>query len=700
MRPSILDPLFAPLESLPGIGPKLARLLDRLLARPDRNRPGRIVDLLLHLPTGAIDRTVSPEIVRAAEGAVATIRARVDRHVAPPNARAPYKVMVQDETGELTLVFFRGRREYLERVLPVGEMRTVSGTVEWSFGRPQMVHPDYVASDAELSDLPKVEPTYALVEGLTRKVLRKAVTNALARVPDLPEWLNDAVVAKRTFPSFAEALREVHDPAEPGRVGPLSPANARLACDELFAGQVALALVRQRMKRKRGVARRFDGSVGARIRAALPFEPTAGQERAVAEITSDMASPQRMLRLLQGDVGSGKTVVALLAAGAAAEAGGQTAFMAPTEVLARQHLATMAPLCEAAGLKIAILTGREKGAARQAVHDGLRNGEIDILVGTHALFQGDVAFHDLALAIVDEQHRFGVQQRLMLSDKGRGTDILTMTATPIPRTLVMTYFGDMDVSKLTEKPAGRQKIVTSALPLTRLDELVARIEAAIARGEKAYWICPLVEQNEELDLSSAQERFTQLHARLGDAVGLVHGRLSSQEKDAAMDAFKGGRTRVLVATTVVEVGVDVPDAGIIVIEHAERFGLSQLHQLRGRVGRGSSASTCILLYRPPLGETAEARLNVMRETDDGFVIAEEDLRLRGEGEILGTRQAGTPGFRVADLDVHADLLELARDDARLFLTKDPELKTDRGEAVRIALYLFGQDAAVRLLGSG
>ena len=702
MRPSILDPLFAPVDTLPGVGPKLARLYDKLLARPNRNLPARVVDLVMHVPTGAIDRTNAPEIAFAQEGVVATIEVRVDRHVPPPpgNMRVPYRVQVHDETGELSLVFFRGRASYLEQVLPVGETRYVSGTVEWFSGRPQMVHPDHIATAETLADLPAVEPTYAQTEGLTRKVLRKSLRAALERVPDLPEWIEPSVLAARGFPPFAVAIRASHDPRTPDAIGLHTPAAARLAYDELFAGQVALALVRQRMKRGKGLARRFDGRIAARVLSALPFSLTAGQAEAVEEIKRDMAAPQRMLRLLQGDVGSGKTVVALLAACAAAESGGQTAFMAPTEVLARQHLATMQSLCERAGLEIVILTGREKGQVRARIHERLRSGEIDILVGTHALFQQDVEFRDLALAIVDEQHRFGVQQRLTLSAKGRGTDILAMTATPIPRTLVMTYFGDMDVSKLSEKPAGRQKIVTNALPLNRLDELVARIEAAVARGDKAYWICPLVEENEELDLTSAQQRHRALAERMGDQVGLVHGRLAAPEKDAAMAAFKESRTRVLVATTVVEVGVDVPDASIIVIEHAERFGLSQLHQLRGRVGRGSKASSCILLYRTPLGETAEARIKVMRETDDGFVIAEEDLKLRGEGEILGTRQAGTPGFRLANLDVHADLLETARDDARLLLSRDPELSSARGAAVRTALYLFGQDDAVRMLKAG
>ena len=620
----------------------------------------------------------------------------------PPPGRGsvPYRVAGHDGTGELALVFFRGRASYLEKLLPVGEVRYVSGTVEWYKGRPQMVHPDHVVAEGELDALPTVEPTYLLTEGLTRKVLRKSLHAALERIPDLAEWIEPSVLKERDWNGFAPSLRAVHNPEDVAEIQPEAADRARLAYDELLSGQVALGLVRATMKRAKGRARRLDGTLAKRVRAALPFALTDGQNEAVAEIDADLRSPERMLRLLQGDVGSGKTVVALLAACGVVEDGAQASIMAPTEVLARQHFATMEPLCRAAGMRIEILTGREKGLGRAQTMEDLLAGRVDILVGTHALFQTGVEFANLGLAVVDEQHRFGVQQRLTLASKGTATDILVMTATPIPRTLVMTHFGDMDVSRLTEKPAGRRRIATSVVSTDRLHELVSRIADALERGDKAYWICPLVEENEDLELTAAEVRFETLRERFGRRIGLVHGRMNPADKDRAMRAFKDGDTRLLVATTVVEVGVDVPDASIIVIEHAERFGLSQLHQLRGRVGRGSKASTCILLYRPPLGDTARARLQVMRDTDDGFVIAEEDLRLRGEGELLGTRQAGTPGFRIARPEVHGELMEIARDDARLLLTRDPDLSSERGQAMRLCLYLFGQDHAVRLLGAG
>ena len=698
MRPTILNPLFAPLSSLDGIGPKLEKTLGKLLKGPDDE--AHVGDLLFHLPYTIIDRRNQPGIAMAPEGAIVTLKVRVDRHQPPPrgNKRVPYRVFVHDESGEMALVFFRGHASWLEKLLPEGETRFVSGRVEWFNGRPNMVHPDHVVPEAEFDTMPLVEPVYPLTAGLSGKVLNKAVRAALAALPQLPEWQNPQVLEKRGWQSLSDSLNRIHAPRDVMDIDPMSPAWQRLAYDELLAGQLALALVRSQMKKAAGKARLANGQKAKAILAALPFELTNSQKQSVDEILSDLAEPDRMLRLLQGDVGSGKTIVALLAMAACVESGAQAALMAPTEILTRQHLATLTPLCEAADMSIDILTGREKGKERAAIYERLVNGETDILVGTHAVFQSGVEFHDLGLGIIDEQHRFGVHQRLALSAKGADTDILVMTATPIPRTLVLTFFGNMDVSKLTEKPAGRQKIQTNAIPLERLGQVVERIKAAIDSGKKVYWICPLVEESEELPVMAAEDRFKMLQQIMGNKVGLVHGRMKSTEKDAAMQAFKSDDIKLLVATTVIEVGVDVPDATIMVIEHAERFGLAQLHQLRGRVGRGNEQSSCLLLYKSPLGEVAEARIRIMRETEDGFLIAEEDLRLRGEGEILGTRQSGSPGFSVARLEVHGELLEMARDDARMVL--DEGFDSDRGHSLRVLLYLFGQDEAVKLLRAG
>jgi ATP-dependent DNA helicase RecG len=698
MRPPVLNPLFAALTSLSGVGPKLEKLYQRLLGR---DAP-RVVDLLFHLPSGAIDRRARPKLRDVQEGQVVTVAVTVIRHrPSPPHrARAPYRIETEDDTGTLTLTYFNARRDYLEKLLPVGETRYVSGTAEFYDGILQMVHPDRVVDEKGFADLPLVEATYPLTEGLALGNVRRAMESALTRLPELPEWQDDAWVARERLPAFAESLRQLHRPATPPDILPESLAWTRLAYDELLAEQLALALVRAHIRRQAGRGHAGEGILRARILKALPYTLTHSQQQALNDIVNDLALPQRMLRLLQGDVGSGKTVVALLAAATVIEAGRQAAFMAPTEILARQHLKTIAPLAKAAEIKMAILTGRERGAERGEILDRLALGDIDLLVGTHALFQEVVSFRDLGLAIVDEQHRFGVHQRLALTQKGDAVDVLVLTATPIPRTLVLTFFGDMDVSELREKPAGRKPIDTRIIPMSRIAEVEEAAGRALTEGNRVYWVCPLVDESEKIDLAAAEARFAELREKFSNKVDLVHGRMKGAEKDAAMARFAAGETQLLVATTVIEVGVDVPEATIMVIEHAERFGLAQLHQLRGRIGRGPGHSTCLLLYKAPLGEAARARLNILRETEDGFRIAEEDLRLRGEGDLLGTRQSGLPGFHLARLEVHGKYLGAARDDAALILSRDANLETPRGEALRQLLYLFEKDEAIRLIRAG
>ncbi|WP_457578998.1 ATP-dependent DNA helicase RecG [Ensifer adhaerens] len=701
MRPALLDPLFSPLDTLPGIGPKIGELYARLLGR-ETIEDCRVVDLVFHAPHSLIDRRQQPGIAHAPQGVIVTITGRVDRHQPPPRGKPnlPYRVFLHDETGELALTYFRVKGNWLEKSLPVDETVIVSGKVDWFNGRPSMVHPDYAVRASEAENLPLVEPVYGLTAGLSPRILRKSIEAAVARVPDMPEWMDDALQTRQGFSTAAESFRALHDPRDATDLDPQAPARRRLAYDEFLAGQLSLALVRQRLRKVAGVPVHATGVLSRPVIDALPFSLTASQSTAIADILKDMAGTERMLRLLQGDVGSGKTMVALMAMLAAVESGGQAVLMAPTEILARQHHATLARMAAPAGIAIDVLTGRTKGKERDAILERIASGETRMVIGTHALFQDTVSYKELTLAVVDEQHRFGVHQRLRLTAKGISPHMLVMTATPIPRTLVLAAFGDMDVSKLTEKPAGRKPIQTVTIPTERVGDIVDRLDAALRQGKKAYWICPLVEESEAVDVMSAEERYEGLAKRFGNSVGLVHGRMNGAEKDAVMLAFKNGEIRLLVATTVVEVGVDVPDATIMVIEHAERFGLAQLHQLRGRVGRGDEASTCILLYKGPLGETGRARLSILRDSEDGFLIAEEDLKLRGEGELLGTRQSGTPGFRIASLEAHGDLLEIARKDAAYVIERDPDLTSERGEALRTLLYLYRRDEAIRFLRAG
>jgi len=705
MRPARLAPLFATVRALKGVGPRIEALLTRLVGPRHQGAHARAVDLLWHLPVGIVDRAVVPRIADARVGELATLEVTVAEHRpggGRGGRRAPYRILVEDDSSALELVYFKVDPSYLKRLLPVGSKRLISGKLESYDGLLQMPHPDHVAAAEGAVELPLIEPIYPLTAGLSNTTLRKAIDGALAQRPDLPEWIDAAFLAKKAWPSFAEAINRLHAPQDESDLLPSAPARARLAYDELLANQLALAIIRQRLRKRAERRLTASGKLRQAIESALPFALTAAQSRALAEIDADLASPHRMLRLLQGDVGSGKTVVALLAMANAIEAGTQAALMAPTELLARQHLTTISGFAKAAGLRVALLTGRERGRERDAILEALKDGAIDILIGTHALFQETIQFRDLGLVVIDEQHRFGVHQRLALQAKGTGTgaELLVMTATPIPRTLLLTSYGDMDVSRLDEKPPGRKPIVTRTVPLERIDEVIDGVDRAIADGAQVYWVCPLVAESEVLDVAAAEERYAELRARFGDQVGLVHGRLTGKAKDAVMAQFAASALSILVSTTVIEVGVDVPSATIMMIEHAERFGLAQLHQLRGRVGRGAAESSCILLYRQPLGETARERLNVMRSTEDGFIIAEEDLRLRGGGEVLGTRQSGLPAFRIAALPEHQDLLEAARDDARLRLARDPNLTGKDAEALRLLLYLFDRDDAVKLMRAG
>lgn len=684
----LLAPLLAPASELPGVGPAMWRLLRRLLGT---DRP-RVLDLLALLPTGALGGPAAAGLADDLVGQDVTLDCSISQHKPSPRRGLPYRVTATVGGEPLELAFFNGRGDWLLRRFPPGAALRLHGRLGRYGERWQMVHPEPLPADGSAVAL------YPLTEGLKHGRLRGVIAAALARLPELPEWQDAALLRQRGWPGWHQALAALHRPDDAADGTTHGAGRDRLAYDELLATQLGLQLLRQSRERQGGRRIGAGGRLRRRLLAALPFAPTPAQDRALAEVLADMASPAPMLRLVMGDVGSGKTLVALLAMLEAVEAGGQAALMAPTEVLARQHAATLGTLLAPLGLEVGLLAGGGKGQA--AMRRRLAGGELRVAVGTHALFQEGVELPDLALAVVDEQHRFGVHQRLGLRAKGRAVDMLLLSATPIPRTLLLSAYGDVATSRVTEKPPGRQPVATLALPAGRIDEVVEALERALAAGERAYWICPSIEPSEATGAAAAEARAEALRARFGAAVGLVHGRLPAGRKAAAMADFAQGRTAILVATTVVEVGVDVAAATVIVIEAAERFGLAQLHQLRGRVGRGARASHCLLLYTPPLGATARARLAALRDTDDGFRIAEEDLRLRGPGEVLGVRQSGMPAFRFADLARDRDLLAIAHDDARLILSRDPRLGTGRGKALRRLLQLFEREAAMELLGAG
>lgn len=692
-RPFILDPLFRSTKGLPGIGPKNGKLLDRLIEGE------ALRDLIFHKPIDVIDRSYTPKISDATHGKTATLEITIEKHEKSKRRGLPYRVQAKDETGQITLIFFNAHPDYLEKHLPVGETLLVSGVLDRYQGQLQMTHPDYILPLSEKDQLPRLEPIYPMTQGLSPKTLQKAMHAALDQTPALPEWNDLSVIKRRKWQGWQHSIKALHKPENSQSLNEKSTIRERLAYDELLSSQLTLAILRAHIKKQKGRAQKGDNSLRDKIIANLPYQLTNAQKHSLAEISGDMAEPLKMLRLLQGDVGAGKTVVAVLAAAQAIESGAQAAIMAPTEILARQHFESISALIEPASIKAVILTGRDKGKARAEILERIENGDAQLIIGTHALFQDSITFLDLGLAVIDEQHRFGVHQRMTLSNKGEQADTLVMTATPIPRTLTLTVFGDMDVSRLDEKPAGRKPIDTRTLSLDRIEDLIRSLKTKISEGERIYWVCPLVEESEKIDLAAAEDRYITLEKHFGERVGLVHGKMKADAKDDVMHKFAKGDLDILVATTVIEVGVNVPEATIMVIEQAERFGLSQLHQLRGRVGRGSAQSHCFLVYGK-LSETAKERLQIMRETEDGFLIAEKDLDLRGAGDILGTKQSGLPKFKLANLDEHRDLLQMARDDARLIIEKDPKLVSERGQALKVLLHLFDRQQAIQYFSAG
>jgi len=695
-RPEILFPCFAQLISLSGIGPRTAAIMEKRIGK-------YVIDLAFYFPISIINRRASPDISEVIEGQIATLSLNILSVNIPPGRQTrPARIIAENETGKIEIVYFRAKSEYLKSLYKVGDRITISGKVDIFNQKKQITHPDYVVSFDKKETIPEIEPIYPLSAGLKQNILRKSSLSILSKIPQLPEWIDESLINSKNWPDFKTALTKSHTPESEADLDLSSKHRSRLAFDELFANQLALCLIRKQQTNTEQINPIVgDENVINKFISSLPFQITTAQKHVIEEISEDQKSSSRMLRLLQGDVGSGKTLVALIALLRAVTSGKQAALLAPTELLSKQHFQNISQLLKCLDIQPALLIGSMSQKQKREVHEGLKSGKILLVIGTHALLTQQIEFNNLGLAVVDEQHRFGVKQRLVLGEKNGGCDVLIMTATPIPRTLAMTAYGDLKISQLNEKPAGRRDIKTASLQLDKIDDVVNRLSKAIQNGNRAYWICPLVEESDKIDISAAEERNKFLKKALPEANPvLAHGKMKANERDAAMQKFETGESQLLVATTVVEVGVDIPEASIIIIEHAERFGLAQLHQLRGRVGRSNIQSSCLLLYQSPLSITAKSRLDIMKKTNNGFLIADEDLRLRGPGEILGQRQSGTPEFKLANLSVHSDLLEIARKQALSLINEDPMLKSKKGIACRNLIGLFEQDRAIRYLYSG
>ena len=693
MRPSILYPLFSSIDSLKGIGAKYQKLLKNLCG-------DKVIDVLFHLPYNVVDRTYTSYLSNAINNKIWTGIVTITEHTPPKTKKHPYRVYCTDGTSELVLIFFKVYKDSIEKNYPIGEKRAISGKLEYFNGMWQMSHPDFVLPEDRLKDILCLEAVYPLTAGITNKMMSKLAKDALNRLPKFSEWQSKENFYDLEYISFNDAIKKVHSPKTIDDLSPNSIIRRRLAYDEILSNQLALAFIRKKVNEQKGRSFIGTGILYQKIISSLPFSLTNAQKRVLSEISDDQEKPYKMLRLLQGDVGSGKTIVAFLSMLKVIENNAQTALMAPTEILAKQHYETINKLCENTNITVELLTGKLRPKQKKEIYDKLENGEINILIGTHALFTEAVVFKDLGYVVIDEQHRFGVNQRLSLSSKGKMCDVLVMTATPIPRSLLLTAYGDMDYSKIDELPSGRKPTKTVVMNIDKVPDVITRLKTKLDKNERAYWVCPLVEESEKQDLSAATERFEMLKKYFGDKVALVHGKMKEKEKDAVMDEFKNGKKTLLVATTIIEVGVNVPEATLMIIEHAERFGLAQLHQLRGRIKRGNNEGVCMLMYSYPISNISKERLNIMKQTEDGFYIAEKDLELRGGGEILGTRQSGFTEFKLADMAYHQDLLIKARDDVVSILKNDPKLETQRGEALKVLLYLFEQNEAVKTYLAG
>ena len=656
--------IFEDVSKIKGVGKKLSIYLKK-------KKIEKVNDLLWDLPYSFTDRTEIVSLNKLEIGKIVTAKVKVIKYNFPRIRNLPNKIKCKDEFGEIDLVFFNSREGYIRKVLPINEWVVISGKIGFFGNKYQITNPDYITKIDNLDYVNKIIPKYTLTEGLTEKTYRKIIESVIKNLPELNEWHDQDLLKKMKFPSWKNSIINLHDPNNSRNLN--SVYYKRLAYDEIFANLLFLSKNRYKIKKIKKNKKKFTKLYSSKLTSQLPFKLTKNQISVCEEIDSDLKSSERMYRILQGDVGSGKTIVALLACLNVIESNFQTALMAPTEILAQQHFDLFSKLLKKANIKINItfLSGKTEQKKRKQIIQDLKNNKIDFLIGTHALFQKSIIFKNLGLIIIDEQHKFGVRQRINLAKKGNeDCDVLLMSATPIPRTMIMSIYGDMDTSKLIEKPSIRQKILTLSKPENKINEIWPFIEKKMKEGEQVFWVCPLIEDSKKLDYSSTVKKFDLINKKFPKKVGVIHGSLNDDEKEKILKKFLNKEIHILISTTVIEVGIDFPNATVIVIENSNKFGLAQLHQLRGRIGRGEKRGTCILLFKNNLSQNARKRINILKNSDDGFFIAEEDMKLRGYGDIIGFKQSGIKYFKIADPIHHENLFKLAESNIKSLNEKE------------------------------
>ena len=684
------EDLFSSVKKIKGVGPIISKKLS------DKGIENKI-DLFLNLPTGAIDRRFCPKLDQLEVGVISTIFVRPVKYTIPRFRNLPNRVTCKDEYGSIDIIFFNSRESYIKQILPLNEEVVISGKVGFYKNKYQMTNPDYIQSIDREKDITKIMAKYSSVAGISPKTIQKIYKEEIEKLKDIGEWHSQDFLKKMAWPTWYDAIYNLHNPVNVSDVNKESKFYQRLAFDEIFSNFLIFSEIKKRIKKLIKVSKVIDEDNLLRIKKMLPFTLTESQQGALKEILTDISSERKMLRVLQGDVGSGKTAVAMIAAYLTVKSGYQVAFLCPTELLAKQHFLLFKKVLENENLNIQLLTSKIKGSEQVDTRFQLSQNKIDIVVGTHSLFQEKTTFNNLGLIVIDEQHKFGVQQRINLSLKGSvNTDVLLMTATPIPRTLILTNYGDMDISTINEKPFNNTTINTLAKPAEQMDDVMVFLKKRLDENDQVYWVTPLIEESEKLKLTPAVKRYEYLKKKLKVEVGLVHGAMKSEEKNKIMEDFISGKIKVIVSTTVIEVGIDNQNANTMIIENCERFGLSQLHQLRGRVGRGKLDAYCLLLYSKNIGTNGKKRIQILKSSLDGFYISEEDLKLRGFGDIIGYKQSGEKDFIIADPAYHSDLFQLAKEEIENLENKDVKLEEHFSQLLKI----FKKDRVLNIIDTG